>query len=113
MTIATETGLEYRARPNSHVKQADVPRIAEELAQIATAHGGSIAPVSVVSAAREPTSAMHPYFEWDDPAAAQEYRLEQARGLVRSIEVKVIRTPAENPERTWVRQYHHVRLSEP
>jgi hypothetical protein len=44
---------------------------------------GTINPIDVVDAAREENSPMHPYFEWDDSEAAQQYRLVQARNLIR------------------------------
>lgn len=114
MTIATTASdIQYRAKPNSKIKADDVPRIAEELAQLATLHGDTLAPASVVGAASDPKSAMHAYFEWDDSAAAQEYRIDQARHLIRSIEVIVVTKPGPDPERAWARQYHHVRVSAP
>ena len=48
--------------------------------------------VSVVEAARETTSVLHPYFEWDDSKAAARYRLAQARQLIRTIFVHEERT---------------------
>lgn len=43
----------------------------------------------VVDFARDPGTELHKHFEWDDTKAAQEYRLEQARGLIR-ICVRVV-----------------------
>ena len=43
----------------------------------------------VVASARPEQSPLHDVFEWDDATAAEEYRLEQARGLVRSVCVVV------------------------
>jgi hypothetical protein len=39
----------------------------------------------VVDAARDGTSPIHDYFEWDDPAAAEAHRRSQAAHLVRHI----------------------------
>lgn len=44
---------------------------------------GMINPVDVVEAAREENSPLHSHFEWDDSEAAQQYRLVQARNLIR------------------------------
>lgn len=44
---------------------------------------GVIRPADVVERARDPESAMHGWFEWDESAAAQEFRLYQARKLLR------------------------------
>ena len=39
----------------------------------------------VVAAAKPKSHVLHGYFEWDDGAAADEYRLTQARHLLRSV----------------------------
>lgn len=44
---------------------------------------GLIKPESVVEYARDPGTALHSAFEWDDEKASQEYRLLQARRLIR------------------------------
>lgn len=44
---------------------------------------GTITPADVVDAARPESSPLHSYFEWDDTAAAEAYRIEQAKGLLR------------------------------
>jgi hypothetical protein len=44
---------------------------------------------AVVDAARDPSSALHPCFEWDDTAAAHEHRLDQARRLIVSVKLEV------------------------
>lgn len=46
---------------------------------------------SVVEAARDETSPLHNRFEWDDTIAAEKYREDQARELIRSIRVTVDR----------------------
>jgi hypothetical protein len=49
---------------------------------------------TVVEAAADPASPLHPHFEWDDTAAAQRYRLTQARTLIRSQKIQVKIGPA-------------------
>lgn len=51
---------------------------------------GLVEPVNVVEAARDPQSPLHRYFEWDDTAAAQAYRLVQARKLIARVRVVVV-----------------------
>ncbi|WP_128270364.1 hypothetical protein [Paenirhodobacter populi] len=46
---------------------------------------GELTPKDVVSDARNPNSPLHSFFEWDDGEAAEQYRLQQARGLIRSV----------------------------
>lgn len=63
--------------------------IEREIQEIAEAGGGVLLPAAVVEAARDPTSAMHSHFQWDDTEAAIAYRLSQARELIRSVKVYV------------------------
>lgn len=46
---------------------------------------GELTPQDVVSDARNPNSPLHSFFEWDDSEAAEQYRLGQARGLIRAV----------------------------
>lgn len=59
----------------------------ERLEQIRGAHGGTIAPADVVKDARSKDSPLHPCFEWSDKRAAGMYREDQARQLIRSVQV--------------------------
>lgn len=61
--------------------------IEEELNRIAARNGGVIEPEKVVERARNPRSPLHSQFQWDDTEAAQQWRLEQARRLIRSVQV--------------------------
>jgi hypothetical protein len=45
---------------------------------------------AVLAAAAEPESPLHPYFEWDDTAAAAEWRRVQASQLIRRVKVQII-----------------------
>lgn len=61
---------------------------------------GIIRPDDVVAAAQDEGSALHSWFEWDDGEAAHNYRLEQARKLLRVY--VVTETPESNPVRALV-----------
>src|SRR4029434_7353041 len=50
---------------------------------------GHLHPATVVDDARDPTSPLHDFFEWDDSTAAQQYRLGQARQLIRRVKIQV------------------------
>jgi len=63
--------------------------IYKALEEIRKANGGILRPKDVVDAARDPNHILHPYFEWDDTKAAELYRLEQARSLIRRVEIEV------------------------
>ena len=77
--------------------------IAGALDDIYQADGEITAP-AVVNAARPKEAALHPAFEWDNRKAGEEYRLWQARQIVRSVQVVDDETKAETP------QYVHVRV---
>lgn len=66
-----------------------------ELEQLAgAAEGGLLKPEQVVSFARaNPQSALHSHFEWNDSEAAEKYRLDQARTIIRA-QVTVSRVAA-------------------
>lgn len=50
---------------------------------------GRLTPEQVVDAARSPSSAIHECFEWDDSTAAEKYRVEQARDLLKRVKIEV------------------------
>ena len=58
-------------------------RIEQELNEIMEEHDGVLHPAHVVAFAKDPQTALHSRFEWDDTAAAEQYRLVQARQLIR------------------------------
>ncbi|HWO88837.1 MAG TPA: hypothetical protein VNL98_06780 [Gemmatimonadales bacterium] len=93
----------YEFAPGSRL-QGDAQRVGHALARLANRDAAA-----VVEAARSRRSVLHGYFEWDDRAAAHEYRLEQARLLVRSVIIVERRPDAEMPMRVarafeWVRR---------
>lgn len=55
----------------------------------ALAVDGLLKPSSVVDAARNPDSPLHGHFCWDDTEAAEKWREEQARQLIRNIRIIV------------------------
>lgn len=60
-------------------------RIAAELTSIQEAAGGILLPADVVRFARENASAeLHSQFTWDDTDAAEKFRLDQARQVIRA-----------------------------
>ncbi len=62
----------------------DPAAIGQELTALLTQQGG-LTPAAVVDAARRSDSPLHAGFEWDDSIAAEQYRLDQARYLIRMI----------------------------
>ena len=72
-----------------------------EIERIRQNSGGTLNPVVVVREAQSESSVLHDYFEWDDTRAAYEFRLEQARKLIR-IRVRQIPDGPEEPVRAYV-----------
>jgi len=63
--------------------------ISEELNIIHQNNGGIINPSAVVAYARDPNTALHNQFEWDDSKAGEAHRLWQARQII-SLELVII-----------------------
>jgi hypothetical protein len=73
---------------------------AQELEQVRAANGGVLRPADVVEFAMNPETVLHGRFEWDDTKAAEQYRLWQARELIRVV---VQTHPAKDaPTRVYV-----------
>ncbi len=74
--------------------------IGQRLEQLRQKHGELTAD-QVLTDARNPKSPLHDDFEWDDTAAAEQYRLAQARYILRSIVVVYDEAP-EVPTRAFI-----------
>ena len=74
--------------------------IQAELQQIQAANGGVLRPEAVVEFARDPATALHRRFTWDDNEAAHQYRLWQAREVIRVC--VTILPQSDEPVRTYV-----------
>lgn len=68
--------------------KASAQIIGEALEKITEKAGGVLKPRAVVEAARVKNHPLHPHFEWDDALAAESFRLEQARNLIRIVRVE-------------------------
>jgi len=76
--------------------------VIEELEQIREANGGILYPQSVVDFARDESTELHSKFEWDDTVAGENYRVWQARKVIRAL-VTII--PQKNSEPYEVQTY--------
>ncbi len=61
------------------------PVILRELNRIAKKSKGLLIPEKVVEEARSEASPLHDQFNWDDTEAARQYRIYQAKNLIRTI----------------------------
>lgn len=79
-------GYEFKEGARFQSGAPDIPAIVgEHLEFLRVQCKGELTPPDVVNDARNHNSPLHAFFEWDDSAAAEEYRLHQARGLIRSV----------------------------
>lgn len=86
---------EYAWKSGSRVK-VDAQKAGQRLGKLNRKEGHLTAEI-VLDDAADPTSPLHDQFTWDDGEAAQQYRLDQARHLVRSI--VIIRKDEEEAKR--------------
>lgn len=63
--------------------------IAARLEKISGLNGGRLTPDAVLKDAQSFKSPLHDQFEWDDSKAGQQWRLQQARELIRSVKVEI------------------------
>ena len=75
-------------------------KVKQELEYISSQNNGILRPVDVLEYAKKENTALHGCFEWEDSKAAYEYRLWQARQIIR-VHVTVL--PGSNePVRAYV-----------
>jgi hypothetical protein len=92
----------YKAKNGGRLSDKDAERIGGFL-EAKVGEVGTDAE-NLVALAKPAKSPIHKDFEWDDTIAGHQYRLEQARNILRSI--MVVYTNGESTEPT--RAYHHV-----
>ena len=86
--------------PFAGSKLTDPQLVGESLEAIAAESKGELRPDAVVTAAREKSHPLHGFFLWDDAEAADLYRREQARTLIRSIRIEP-EEPGQEPPRAF------------
>lgn len=92
---------------NNEIKEYKVRKYQKALEKLADRNGGELSAEVVVSEARKSRSPLHDAFEWNDARAAEEFRLEQARRLIRTCFV-VVRDEVEPDKSVRVRAFEHV-----
>ena len=65
--------------------------VVEELEQIRESNDGILYPQSVVDFARNEGTELHDKFEWDDTVAGENYRVWQARKIIRAVAILIPR----------------------
>lgn len=69
---------------------------------------GELTPEDVLEDAKNGNSPLHSFFEWSDTEAARQFRLQQARGLIRAVVAIYVQ-----PDRPAVRTKAFVHINEP
>jgi hypothetical protein len=90
--------FEYAWRDGARLqKGARVPAqaVGERLEQLRATGAGELTPEAVVADASHSGSPLHPLFEWDEAEAAHQYRLVQARALIRAVVVRYRAAPGD------------------
>ncbi len=81
----------------------DAQAVGTAIERLTKRHNGVLEPGHIVEAAKDETSPMHAHFTWEDAIAAEAYREDQARELVRSLTIDVSRSNLEaKPVRAFV-----------
>jgi hypothetical protein len=80
--------------------QISNPKVVAAIKSLCSANG-TISPEMVVEAARSPKSPLHAHFTWDDTEAAEQYRLIEARTLLR-VTVEYLPLPQREMVRAFV-----------
>jgi hypothetical protein len=92
----------YGFRRGSRLDGDKAQDVGEHLEGLRAA-SGSLTAARVVKDAKARRSPLHEFFQWDNTAAANEYRLEQARHLLRSLVVVYEHIPQhKEPVRAFV-----------
>ena len=78
--------MEIRLRKGFHIKN-DAETVYRELETVRAENDGTIPLQDVVDRSKPKAAPLHDEFEWNNPKAANKWRLEQARKVVRSVEV--------------------------
>lgn len=91
--------MKYEFKPGRRIS-GDAQKIGEELAGLFAASDGNRDPEDVIEFARDSSREVHKAFTWDDAKAGHQWRLQEARQLIRAVvtvvdrgDGEVIRTP--------------------
>jgi hypothetical protein len=96
-----------RLQPGARIVPAQV--VGETLDQLREANGGTVTPDLVLAAAADVANPLNPFFEWGDDEAARQFRLQQARGLLRSV---VVRYRSNSGEPLTVRAFVSIKMED-
>lgn len=85
----------YRAHPCAKFGDEEAQWIGQQL----ESGGEELTPKQLVDAARNAKSPGHKLFEWDDSVAGEAYRLQQATGHLRMVQIEIVNNGNKQPIR--------------
>lgn len=94
-----------RFQPGAHL---DPKAVGEHIELLRKQHQNELTPQDILDDAKNDNSPLHSFFEWSDTEAAHQYRLQQARGLIRAVVAVYV-----SDEKPAVRQKAYVHIPEP
>lgn len=98
----------YKATEGARISDAEAELYGTRLSELEETHG-AITPLIIVEDAKDKASPLHAYFEWNNRKAAEAYRIEQAKLLIRSIATIIVETTNRGMEEKKIRIWHSVR----
>ena len=104
-SMKTEIKYQFAAMPGGVLNNTTAVVVGESLNAI-EARDGAIKPAAVVAEARPKASPLHSLFTWDNSKAAELYRLDEARNIIRSV--RIIRMDIPAAEQHCIRAKVHV-----
>jgi len=97
----------YKPAKGSSLTEEQAQRYGERIEVIIEGQDGNITPDDVVSDAKDKASPLHDFFEWNNARAANLYRTDQARYLLRSIHV-VVKRDDDGDKEINIRAFYNV-----
>lgn len=92
--------MEIRWKQGTHHK-IDPTAAHDAIEAVRKRNGGEASADAIVKAAKVKRNPLHPEFTWDDSEAAHEYRLEQARYMMRNLVVIRKELSTDRPQRVY------------
>lgn len=93
----------YKAKVGARISDEDAERIGQYLEKKVINGDRGVSAEEFVGAARPESSPLHGDLEWDDSVAGHQYRLQQAREILRSIMVVHVNGETSQPTRAFHR----------
>ncbi len=98
----------YVALPGATFTDDDAAIIGPRLKSLKRKIGGPVSPEAILEDAESEESPLHRFFQWDNTAAAHEWRKHQARQMANHVAIKIV--SAGGTEST-IRAFHSITIT--